>query len=93
MESDMRETEMTEEQIKALVARVASETAEKAVNETLVRLGLTVGDPFEMQADMQHLRAWRKSVSTVKRQGLITAVGILVAGLIALVMTEFHVKN
>lgn len=80
---------MTEAEIIALVERTASEAASKAVKETLVALGLNVNDPFEVQADMQHLRAWRHSIGTVKKQGLLTAVGILVAGFIALVVTEF----
>jgi len=83
---------MTEAEIKALVERTASETATRAVRETLVALGLNVNDPFEVQADMQHLRAWRRSMNTVKKQGLVTAVGILVAGFLALVITEFKVK-
>ena len=88
----MREEEMTEGEIKAIVERAASEAASRAVREILTALGLNVNDPFEVQADMQHLRAWRRSISTVKKQGLVTAVGILVAGFIALVIAEFKVK-
>jgi hypothetical protein len=63
---------MTEHEIRAIVA--------DAVSQTLTRLGVDVDDPLEVQKDMQHLRAWRESVATVKRQSLITAIGILVAG-------------
>lgn len=84
---------MTEAEIKALVERTAAEAARQAVKEILVALGLNVNDPFEVQADMQHLRSWRRSMNTVKKQGLVTAVGIVVAGLIALVIAEIRTKS
>ena len=34
---------------------------------------------------MQHLRAWRGSVETVKRQSLLSAVGLMTAGILGLV--------
>ena len=67
---------MTEADIKRLV----SET----VAETLTRLGIEADNPGEMQRDFQHLREWRESIATVKRQSLITAVGILTAGFLGL---------
>lgn len=42
-------------------------------------------EALEVQKDMQHLRAWRESVATVKRQSLMTAIGIITAGLLGLV--------
>lgn len=68
---------MTEAEIRKIVA--------ETVAETLTRMGIPADDPIEVQKDMQHLRAWRESVSTVKRQGLITAVGILTAGILGLI--------
>lgn len=65
---------MTEAEIRKIVA--------ETVKETLTRIGIEADDPIEVQKDMQHLRAWRESVATVKRQGLITAIGILTAGVI-----------
>ena len=70
---------MTEAEVK----RVASEAATAAVNELLLKMGVDVSDPkalIEMQADFAHTRKWRKSVETVQRQSLITAIGILVTG-------------
>lgn len=60
------------------VRRIVSE----AVTETLTRIGIEADDPLEVQKDMQHLRAWRESVTTVKRQSLVTAIGILSAGIL-----------
>lgn len=68
---------MTEHELKKIVA--------EAVSETLLQLGIDASDPVEMQKDMAHLRAWRESVNTVKQQGLVTAIGILVAGALGLI--------
>lgn len=72
---------MTEGEIKKIV----SET----VNETLLKLGIDASDPIELQADMQHLRAWRESVKTVKRQSLMTAIGIITTGILGLIYVAF----
>lgn len=68
---------VTDEEIRKLVAQT--------VADTLLTLGIDARNPTELQADMLHLREWRQSVNTIKKQGLITAVGIIVAGLIGLV--------
>lgn len=70
---------MTEADIRKIVA--------ESVNQTLTQLGIDAGDPLEFQRDMQHLRAWRESVSTVKRQSLLVAVGIVMTGIIGLIWT------
>lgn len=68
---------MTEAEMKKIVA--------ETVDETLMKLGINAKDPIEFQADMQHLRAWRQSVATVKRQSLTTAIGIISAGVLGLI--------
>lgn len=68
---------MSEQEIRKIVA--------ETVDQTLTKLGVDTSDPLEVQRDLQHLRAWRESSDTVKRQGLITAVGIVVAGIVGLV--------
>lgn len=65
---------MTEAEIRKIVA--------EAVKETMLTMGIDTSEPIELQRDMQHLRQWRESITTVKRQGLITAMGILTAGII-----------
>ncbi|RUW04062.1 MAG: hypothetical protein E5X05_01370 [Mesorhizobium sp.] len=67
---------MTEHEIRRIVA--------ETVDQTLTRLGVDTEDPLEFQKDLQHLRAWRESVATVKQQSLVTAVGILIAGALGL---------
>lgn len=65
----------------AEVRKIVSDT----VAETLMKLGIDADDPLEFQADMQHLRNWRQSVATVKRQSLMTAIGIITAGVLGLI--------
>lgn len=77
--------EMTDEQIEALVAKTAEETAQRVIKQTLLSFGIDASDPLEMQADMQHLRNWRTSVNAVKRQGMLSAMGIIVAGVLGLI--------
>lgn len=72
---------MTEAEIR----KIAHEAARQAVKETLISLGVDADDPLEYQRDMQHLRSWRQASETVKRQSIITAVGIIIAGTIGAV--------
>lgn len=79
---------MTDDQTKE-IARAA---AREAVRETLLALGIDTSNPaamIETQADFQHLRAWRKSLATVKRQGLVSAVGVVTVGLLGLIYLHF----
>lgn len=67
---------MTEQDVKRIV--------QETVEHTLLTLGIEAEEAIEIQKDMQFLRGWRESTGTVKRQGLITAVGILTAGILGL---------
>ncbi len=67
----------TDDEIRAIV--------KATVEETLLALGIDTDEPLEAQKDFQHLRAWRTSSETVKRQGLVTAMGILITGLLGLI--------
>ncbi len=68
---------MTEAEIK----RVVSE----AVEETLTKLGVQVDDPIEVQKDMGFLHSWRTSTAAIGRHGMLTAVGVVVVGLLGLI--------
>lgn len=68
---------MTEADIKKIVS--------DTVAETLLKMGLDTKDPMSLQKDMAHLRSWRESMETVKRQSIITAIGIIVAGVLGLI--------
>jgi hypothetical protein len=68
---------MTEAEVKRIVS--------EAVEETLTKLGFDVGKPTEAQKDMAFLREWRESSATVKRQSLLTAVGVVTVGILGLI--------
>lgn len=44
------------------IERIATMAAKVATVETLRVIGIDTGSPFEMQADFQHLRKWRRIV-------------------------------
>lgn len=72
---------MTEDEVR----KIANEAARATVEEMLLRLGIAADEPLEVQRDFQHLRSWRASIETVKKQGLMTAVGVLTAGVLGLI--------
>lgn len=77
---------MTEAEIRRVVA--------ETVEQTLVRMGVDHTQPLEFQQDLAYLRSWRKSSETVKRQSLLTAIGIMTTGFIGLIwMTLFQGRS
>jgi len=44
---------------------------------------------IEMQRDFQSLRSWRQSVQTIQRHSLVTAVGVIVVGLLGMIYMHF----
>lgn len=79
---------MTETEIK----QVAEAAAKEAVREMLLAMGVDASKPeslLEMQKDFAHTRKWRKSVETVQRQSLLSAVGIIVTGAIGALYMAF----
>ncbi|MCR4332287.1 MAG: hypothetical protein NUV34_06225 [Sulfuricaulis sp.] len=72
---------MTEQETRAIVR--------EAVRETLISLGIDSDDHTGLQQDMAFLRSWRESTSAIKRQGLLTAVGVIVIGFLGLLVASF----
>ncbi len=66
---------ISEKQMKNLV----SET----VRETLIELGIAHDAPLEMQKDFQVLREWRLASEAIRRKGVLTVFGIVIAGITA----------
>lgn len=81
------------EEVRELVRSTAEQAAKEAVRQTLLTLGIDTEEPIEVQADMRHLREWRKSVATVKKQGLVTAIAIITSGVLGLVWLAVTSKN
>lgn len=71
---------LTDAEIRELVDEAAKQAARQAVRETLLTLGIDSENPLETQKDFQHLRGWRTATDTMKRQGILTATGVIVAG-------------
>ena len=79
---------MTEDEIRD-IARTA---AREAVHELMISLGADVSNPaakIEMQKDFQSLREWRQSMLAVRRHSLLTAVGIVVVGVLGILYMHF----
>jgi len=65
------------------------ELLQEAVTDALVKLGMDIDDPLEMQRDFQHLRDWRVAVNSVQSKGMLTLVALLVSGLVAAIWVGF----
>lgn len=73
------------------VEQIASEAAEKALSQLLLTLGIDTSSPqgiLDAQRDFQHVRNMRKSFETVKRQGLMSAIGFIMVGILALIWSK-----
>lgn len=78
---------LTNEQVEQL----ASEAAEQTLQRFFLSVGIDTSTPEGIllaQRDFQHLRAWRQSVETVKRQGMVTAIGVITVGLLAMLWAK-----
>ena len=71
---------------------IATAAADAAVRKLFLTMGVDTSDDkamIEMQRDFAHVRTWRKSVETVRRQTLITAIGVIVTGAIGFLYLAF----
>ena len=70
------------------VEQIALKAAREAVRETLLAMGVDVSKPEaiqSMQLDFAHTRRTRLAFETVGKQGLMTSVAIVIAGIAALI--------
>lgn len=86
---------MTEQEVRAIVRETLrsvdiKELVRDTVEETLLSLGVEHKNPLEMQKDFQHLREWRESVESVKSKSVVTAVGIVIAGILGMLWVGFR---
>lgn len=78
----------SEERTEAIAERAAA----KAIDGFFIRLGVDTSDPIAMQKDFAALRSFRESVELVKKRGLITAVTIVVTGVMAVLWAALNHK-
>lgn len=68
---------------------VITSCTQTTVDNLLVRFGMQVNEPLELQRDFQHLRDFRVSYNSIKSKATLTMVGILISGLCAIVWLGF----
>ncbi|MCP4993151.1 MAG: hypothetical protein GY934_05105 [Gammaproteobacteria bacterium] len=73
--------EYTEEHLEKL----ASAAAGKAVQSTLIALGIDAHNPLEVQRDMQFARNLRTLSENAGRKAILTVIGVIVVAIIALI--------
>ncbi len=70
------------------IITIADAAATKAVSALLLTIGVDASEPqqvLKMQRDFANLRRWGDSMDLVRTRGLVTAVGVIVAGVLSLV--------
>jgi hypothetical protein len=72
---------MEEQEIRNLVQQATAE----AVKQTLIALGLTPGDPQEMQRDMHHLRNLRRGSEAIKKHTLFLGYTAVFSGVVYII--------
>jgi hypothetical protein len=75
---------MTDDEIRDMARTVAREV----VHEMMLTMGVDASKPeglIEMQKDFQSLREWRNSMEAIRRHGLLTAIGVIVVGVLGLI--------
>lgn len=71
--------------LKEELKEAVREATREVMVETMLMFGIDVSTPEAIQAfrkDMAYTREWRQSVEEVKSKGLLTAVGVLFAGIL-----------
>ncbi len=75
------------------IREVAEAAAKATVNEVFLRLGVDVDQVdalADMRKDFAHHRSWRESADTIKKHGLIAAVGVVTIGVLALLWSAIR---
>lgn len=58
------------------------EAIKDEVGFILTSFGINDDDRKELRQDLAHLRKWRKSVETIERTGLVTAITVITTGVL-----------
>lgn len=72
-----------------ILTKRQQEAIKLTVRETLTGIGFNMGEPNEVQADIQHLRRSRKICEQVQDKGVATIVASGIVGLITAVIYWF----
>lgn len=91
---------MNEEEIKSIVHKVLQDQHERSNNNfdavvlktiatILTSFGINEDEKNEIRADFSHLRRSRKATERVTSMGIVTAVGILISGILGMLWLGF----
>ena len=75
------------------INKTAEAAADRALRKLFLTLGVDLSDPkavIALQDDLRFLAGWRESTQAVKRKALLTAVGIMVAGILGYLLLAFR---
>ena len=75
------------------VNKTAEEAADRAIGKLFLTLGVDLSDPkavIAFQDDLRFLSRWRDSTQAVKRKALLTAVGVVVSGVVGYLLLAFR---
>lgn len=56
----------------------------KTISAILTSFGINDDDRKEIRADFVHLRRWRKSTEQIQKVGTVSAIGIIVSGVLGM---------
>jgi hypothetical protein len=73
--------------------KTAEEAADRAIGKLFLTLGVDLSDPkavIAFQDDLRFLARWRDSTQAVKRKALLTAVGVVVSGVVGYLLLAFR---
>lgn len=96
MASPSWKTDMTDEEMRAMIREELSELTQNtsvgveeavriAVTTTLITLGMDASNPLGLQQDMAFIRELRDTSEKIKSRGILVLVGIMLTGLAATV--------
>lgn len=84
--------ELLEAHAEERIEKVAERAAQLAISGFFINLGVDTSDPLAMQKDFAYLRSWRESIDLVKRRGIISAVTVIVTGILGILYAFFSHK-
>ena len=74
------------------ISEIATMAADRAVERTLLSLGVDIREPIEAQKDFAALREWRESAALVKRWTVRAALTVFVGGVVSAIWIGFKHK-
>lgn len=68
-----------------MLDEIAARAAHRAVEEMLIKLGIDVTSPIEVQRDMDFVRAVRTTGEAVRQKAFTTTVGVVITAILGII--------